>query len=305
MAVSQEQAAADFEPHRGYLLSVAYRLTSTWADAEEAVSEASLRWVQHAGSVDNTLAWLTTTVSRICLDRLRSAAHRRETYIGPCLPEPLVQVGDEPDPLDAVVREESVRLAFLVALDALSPEQRVAVVLHDVLGLAFADVADVLGCSTAAARQHASRGRKQLEQAPPPPPAPPAEVVDVLDRLSEALFAGDVAALSQLLAPDVVMLADGGGEVLAAGRPLRGQEQVIRFLVGLAERYAEGTIVSTARVNGEPALLFQVSEACLRHPRQPRFGIYAVAASGGRIHEVFAILAPDKLARAPGSPAGW
>jgi RNA polymerase sigma-70 factor, ECF subfamily len=303
MTLGQEHAAAEFERHRGHLLSVAYRLTSSWADAEDAVSETWLRWADHAGSVEKPVAWLTTAVSRICLDRLRSAAHRRETYVGPWLPEPLVQVGDDADPLDAVVREESVRLAFLVALDTLTAEQRVAVVLHDVLGLSFAEVAEVLGCSTAAARQHASRGRRQLDQAPPPPPAPPAEVADVLDRLSEALFAGDVATLSELLAPDVAMVADGGGQVLAAGRPLHGREEVTRFLMGLAERYGAMSTVSRGRVNGEPGLLLHVAESGTHHERAPRFGVYAVTASGGRVHAIYAILAPDKLTHVPGSPS--
>jgi RNA polymerase sigma-70 factor, ECF subfamily len=301
MPPGQAGAAATFEQHRGYLLSVAYRLTSSWADAEDAVSETWLRWADRADSVDRPVAWLTTAVSRICLDRLRSAAHRRETYVGPWLPEPLVAV-DDGDPLEAVVREESVRLAFLVALDTLTAEQRVAVVLHDVLGLDFAEVADVLGCSAAAARQHASRGRRRLEQAPPPPPAPPAEVTEVLDRLATALFAGDVATLSELLAPDVVMVSDGGGQVLAARRPLHGREEVMRFLLGLTERYGATASVTPTRVNGEPGLLVRVAESGVRHERQPRLGVYAVASSGGRIRQMYAILAPDKLGHVPGSP---
>lgn len=166
MQSREELAAEEFDAHRGYLLSVAYRLTGSWVDAEDAVADAWPRWLAAQGDVRSPRAWLTTVVSRIALDQLRSARARRETYVGPWLPEPLVTdagrsvVAD--DPVERVVLNEGVRMALLVVLDSLTPEQRVAVVLHDALDIPFDEVAEALGCSTEAARQHASRGRRRL-----------------------------------------------------------------------------------------------------------------------------------------------
>ena len=150
MSATTDQAAVLFDDLRPYLHSVAYRLTSSWADAEDCVSDAWPRWSVNASTVDNPRAWLTRVVARLAVDHLRSARVRRETYVGPWLPEPLLTaahggVASPRDPLEELVADESMRLAFLVVLDRLTPEQRVAVVLHDVLGLDFVEVADVLG----------------------------------------------------------------------------------------------------------------------------------------------------------------
>ena len=207
-----EGAAADvFERERPYLLSVAYRLTSSWADAEDAVARAWPRWAAAASDEADPVrvprAWLTRAVSRQALDHLRSAQVRREQYVGPWLPEPLVTAvpaaggpgggpdglagGAAPDPLDVVVRDESVRLAFLVVLDTLTPEQRVAFVLHDVLDLPFREVAAVLGCEEPTARQHASRARRRVADADPEPRVPVGEAAAVVERLAAALATGD------------------------------------------------------------------------------------------------------------------
>src|SRR5271170_1245330 len=167
----------EFEALRPHLMSVAYRLTGTVADAEDIVQEAWLRW-NSAGARDpiaDLRAWLTTVVSRLGLDRLRSAAHRRETYTGNWLPEPVVTGFDDTDPLSSVVAREDARFAAMVVLERLSADQRVAFVLHDGFNVPFAEVADVLGTSEAAARQLASRarkalGRKAAEPAPQPDP---------------------------------------------------------------------------------------------------------------------------------------
>ncbi|MPZ63714.1 MAG: sigma-70 family RNA polymerase sigma factor [Propionibacteriales bacterium] len=295
--------AVEFEQHRPYLISLAYRLTSSWADAEDAVSDLWPRWQQHGRSVDVPRAWLTTAVSRICLDRLRSASHRREKYVGPWLPEPLVQpIPQEsaaPDPLDVVVQDESVRMAFLVVLDQLTPEQRIAVVLHDALDLPFTQVAEILGCSVPAARQHASRGRRRINEAHPPPRSTLAESEKILNRLSEALAAGDADALTELLAPDVVLTSDGAGEVYAARRVLRGREDVMRFLVPLSQRYQSGAEEIPVLVNGELGAQFRVPPG---PPKQPRFGVFVASVVDGWITALYAILAPDKLRHVPGSP---
>ena len=153
---------SEFEALRPHLMAVAYRLTGTVADAEDIVQEAWLRWAAHDGEIVDLRAWLTTVVSRLGLDRLRSAAHRRESYVGQWLPEPVVTGFDGDDPLSVVVAHEDARFAAMVVLERLSPDQRVAFVLHDGFAVPFAEVADVLGTTAAAARQLASRARRAV-----------------------------------------------------------------------------------------------------------------------------------------------
>src|SRR5215210_1154361 len=159
----------EFEELRPHLLSVAYRLTGTVADAEDVVQDAWLRWDRSdADAITDLRAWLTTVVSRLALDRLRSATHRRETYYGEWLPEPVVTPLDRDDPLAAVVAGEDARFAAMVVLERLNPDQRVAFVLHDGFAVPFPEIASVLGISDAAARQLASRARRAVASAPPP-----------------------------------------------------------------------------------------------------------------------------------------
>ena len=165
MGTGADTLAVEFQRHRTHLLGVAYRLTGSLSDAEDAVQEAWLRLARLSDGdrapIREPRGWLTTVVSRLCLDRLRSAVAVRERYVGTWLPEPLLtRLDGPPDPLDDVVRDEGVRMAALVVLERLTPEQRVAFVLHDALAVPFAEIADVLGCSVATARQHASRARR-------------------------------------------------------------------------------------------------------------------------------------------------
>ncbi len=236
--------ATEFAALRGQLIAVAYRLTGTRADAEDAVQEAWLRLSAlddaKRAEINDLAAWLTTVVGRLCLDRLRSAAVRRESYVGQWLPEPIVTplgAPDREDPLDVVVRDDDVRMAAMIVLDALSPEQRVGFVLHDAFDVPFAEIADILGCTPAAARQHASRGRKHLADADPPPRASLDEQRDVLQRFTEALFAGDVATVTELLHPDVVFIGDANGKARTAVRMLTGPDKIVRFLFGLMRKY--------------------------------------------------------------------
>ncbi|MET9210604.1 MULTISPECIES: RNA polymerase sigma factor SigJ [unclassified Nocardia] len=246
-----------FESHRAHLLSVAYRLTGSVGDAEDAVQESWLRMAGvHQSEIDDLRAWLTTVVSRICLDHLRSAAVRRETYVGQWLPEPIVTTPSRtPDPLDVVVRHQDSRLAALVVLDALTPQQRVALVLHDSLDVPFDEIADILGVSADAARQLAVRARKAAAKAPEP------VADDVHDaavrRFLAALATGDVTAVAATLHPDATFVADAGGTTKTALNIVAGAEKIARLALGLWRKQQEelGLELGSATVNGQSGLV--------------------------------------------------
>ena len=226
----------EFEELRPHLLAVAYRLTGTFADAEDAVQDAWLRW-DGCGSeltIADLRAWLTTVVSRLCLDRLRSAAHRRETYVGEWLPEPVVTGFDGNDPLAAVVAGEDARFAAMVVLERLTPDQRVAFVLHDGFAVPFAEIASVLGVSDAAARQLASRARRAVASAPEPR-APTTRTTRWSGALMAAIAAGDMDAVVRLLHPEVTFTGDSNRRAPTAARVIHGPDKVARFLFGLAQ----------------------------------------------------------------------
>ncbi|MFD2419977.1 sigma-70 family RNA polymerase sigma factor [Amycolatopsis pigmentata] len=297
---------SEFEKLRPRLTTVAYRLTGSVSDAEDAVQES---WLRLAGltageraAIRDLTGWLTTVVGRICLDRLRSAAVRRERYIGEWLPEPVVtpldSAGD--DPLEAAVRDEGVRMAAMVVLDKLTPEQRVAFVLHDAFSLPFAEIGEILGVSPATARQHASRGRRALDDAQPPPRASMAEQRAVLDRFMAAVAAGDVRAVAEVLHPDVVLIGDSDGKAKTTHRVMVGASKVLRFFDGLQRMYSPGAF-ATARpflVNGDVGLFV---------PKLPGADGYRTldahlttfAIRGGRIEAIYDMANPDKLTRVP------
>ncbi|MBA8825478.1 RNA polymerase sigma factor (sigma-70 family) [Saccharopolyspora lacisalsi] len=207
MDEGDDALAAEFDRHRPNLLRAAYRLTARPADAEDAVQEAWRRLMRlaeaHKARIGDLGAWLTTVVGHICLDHMRSAAVRRESYVGPWLPEPVVGEvdGQARDPLDVVVDHEDLRFAALPVLHELTPEQRLAFVLHDGFDTPFAEIADVLGCTAATARQHASRGRRAMTTAGPPPRIPMPEQQRVPGEFLAAVSARDVAAVARVLHP--------------------------------------------------------------------------------------------------------
>lgn len=253
-----------FESHRAHLLSVAYRLTGSVGDAEDAVQESWLRLAgAHQSEIDDPRAWLTTVVSRICLDRLRSAAVRRESYVGQWLPEPVVTArtpSSTPDPLETVVRKQEYRLAAMVVLDRLTPPQRVAFVLHDGLSVPFDEIAEILDVSPEAARQLAVRARKAV--ADTPPPVSDAEHDAAVQRFLTALRSGDVRAVTAALHPDSVVIGDADGTTSTAVNILRGADRIARFYLGLVRKYGlDGSDVDPAynyefaSVNGQLGLV--------------------------------------------------
>ncbi|MGV0741469.1 sigma-70 family RNA polymerase sigma factor [Mycolicibacterium sp. XJ870] len=290
-------AVDEFEALRPQLLAVAYRLTGTYADAEDIVQDAWIRWDANRGQVNDLRAWLTTVVSRLGLDRLRSAAHRRETYFGEWLPEPVVTF-DANDPLNAVVAGEDARFAAMVVLERLNPDQRVAFVLHDGFGVPFTEIADVLGVSAAAARQLASRARKAVADAPPPVPDDTHN--EIAGTLMAALAAGDMEAVVRLLHPDVTFTGDSNRRAPTAPRVIHGPEKVARFLFSLARRYGPNWLAGNqlALVNGELGVYTVGAPAVDRYPElMPR--ITAMTIRDGKVCAVWDIANPDKFTGSP------
>jgi RNA polymerase sigma-70 factor, ECF subfamily len=294
-----DELAAEFERHRAHLIGVAYRITGTVADAEDAVQEAWLRLTRaDRAQLRDVRAWLTTVVARIGLDRLRSAVARREQYAGPWLPEPIVTAPDSTEPLAAVVRADDLRMAALVVLERLTPEQRVAFVLHDAFGVPFAEIADVLGCSVAAARQHASRGRRAVADAQPPPRAALAEQQRLVSALVTAVTSGDLDAVVRLLHPDVVVVGDGGGKAPAAGRPLYGPREVANFLLGLERIYRlPPQALEPVLVNGDLGMLVRPGRT--GDGRAVPASVSVPVIRDGRIVALYSVVNPDKLHRLP------
>ncbi|KWX65893.1 sigma-70 family RNA polymerase sigma factor [Mycobacterium sp. NAZ190054] len=288
----------EFEQLRPHLLSVAYRLTGTVADAEDIVQDAWLRWDTHrATAVDDLKAWLTTVVSRLALDRLRSAAHRRETYIGEWLPEPVVTGLDGDDPLAAVVAGEDARFAAMVVLENLTPDQRVAFVLHDGFAVPFPEIAEVLGSSPESARQLASRARRAVSAAPPPA----AEHTEVVGKLLEAMASGDLGQVVALLHPEVTFTGDSNRRAPTAARVIHGSDKVARFLLGLTHRYGAQRLFDSGTlglVNGELGLYSSGAEATDDAPAlAPR--IQALTVRDGRVVAIYDIANPDKFTGSP------
>ncbi|GIE97922.1 RNA polymerase sigma factor SigJ [Paractinoplanes rishiriensis] len=283
----------EFEAERPHLLAVAYRMLGSRAEAEDAVQEAWLRYAKArtGGEIRDLRGWLTTVTGRICLDVLKSARVSREAYPGQWLPPYLVD--PDADPAGRVEMSDQVALALLVVLERLTPEQRVALVLHDAFAVPFEDVATVLGTTETAARQHASRGRRAVAAGGVRHNAGLAEQRRVLGAFLEAANTGDVQALAAVLAPDVVAIGDGGGLVPGVGtRAIVGADKVARFYLGII-----GTKLAEATV--EPVLVNGTSAAVLIRGTfadgRPLLSVLAPAVADGRITGLFNQLNPNKL----------
>lgn len=288
----------EFEALRPRLQAVAYRLTGSVADAEDIVQDAWLRWHSATDEIEDLPAWLTTVVSRLGLDRLRSAVYRRETYVGEWLPEPVVTGLDGNDPLNALVASEDARFAAMVVLDRLAPDQRVAFVLHDGFSVPFKQIAETLGVSDAAARQLASRARRTV--AATPEPVADADHNEVVGKLLEALMSGSVEAVVRLLHPDVTMTGDSDGKAPTAVRVIRGPDKVARFLLGLMERYGPQMMqaINPALVNGQFGMYLMETDTDPNfRPVLPRVSAYTVR--DGKVLAVWDVSNPDKFTGSP------
>lgn len=282
--------AEDFEIHRRYLGTVAYRMLGSLADAEDIVQEAWLRWsAEDRADVENPRAYLTTIVTRLCYDQLGSARVRREAYFGEWLPEPMVD--DAPSPQERAELGEEVSLAMMAVLERLSPAERAAFVLHDVFGVDFPQIAETLERSDAAVRQLASRARRQVKDAAPRRSVDRAAHRQAVEAFAAAVNAGDIIGLMRILDPDTVWHSDGGGIVTAGARPVLGAEKVLRLIAGLREKYfPAGSTAATVEVNGEPGVAFY-------SPDGTPSGILTLCVDEGKIVESHIVVNPEKLGR--------
>ena len=280
----QMQLAEDFQEARSRLVRVAYSILGSRAEAEDAVADCWLRLVRADARehVEDVLAWSTVAVARISLDVLRSARVRRESYVGPWLPEPDVVA----DPADRITLDDSVRYALLVVLEDLSPAERTAWVLHDLFDMPFPEIAAAVGRTPAAVRQLASRARRHVAASTPRMEVDRSEHDEVVAAFLVAAAGGDLSALVQTLDPSVVLTSDGGGVVSAARRPVAGPDRVARFVLGVI-RKLQGD-VSTAQINGRTGLVV--------HEEDQLTTVISLTVSDGRVHRVDVVLAPDKLA---------
>ncbi|MEO6714820.1 MAG: sigma-70 family RNA polymerase sigma factor [Mycobacteriales bacterium] len=249
---------AAFDEARPQLFAVAYRLLGTVTDAEDVLQDAYLRW-QGADrrDVESPAAYLTTIVTRLCLDVLKSARVQREVYVGPWLPEPLIDAAT--GPAETAEMADSLSMAFLVLLESLTPLERAAFVLRQVFGYEYAELAAVLDRDEAACRQLVSRAKSHVESRRPRATASRSDGERLVTEFLTACATGDVDGLMDMLAPDVVLRSDGGGVVSAARRPIYGADDVARFMVGVTKQGARTDFtVDLARINGDPGCVVRI-----------------------------------------------
>lgn len=281
-ATSGHDAAASFDPLRPRLIRIAYRMLGSVADAEDVVQDAFLRWLDtDRDAVREPEAFLRRVVTRLCLDQLKSARRRRETYVGPWLPEPVVEAeGGEID---------DVTLPLMMALERLSPLERAAFLLHDVFGVGFDEISETLGREPAACRQLASRARTHVRAARPRFPMPKERGLEIAAAFFAASRNGDMQQLRSLLADDVTVYADGGGKTPAALHPVAGSDDVLRLFASLARIFAEkmSRIVRYGFINGLPGFITIEQDDTLQTT--------ALQIDDGKITGVYVMRNPDKL----------
>lgn len=280
---------------RRHLMSLAFRMLGTVAEAEDAVQETYVRWYRMSdaerGAIDVPRAWLTRAASRVCLNVLASARMRRERYIGPWLPEPVPSsVFAEPsqaaiDPVDRVTLDESVSTALLVVLEAMTPAERVAFVLHDVFAMPFDEIATIVGRNAAACRQLATSARRRVQESTSRQ-VPRAEHDQVVHAFSAAARNGDLAGLIAVLDPDVVLHSDGGGIVTAARNPVFGADKVARFLFGALTKNPDAEVLDQQTSDGLGFALWEEGRI---------IGVVTLEVINGLIANVRMVLNPNKL----------
>lgn len=293
--MATDSGAAEFETHRRYLRSLAYRMLGSRADAEDAVQDAWLRWhASDRSSVEHPRAFLSQTVTRLCLDRIKSAQAQREVYVGAWLPEPVVDdtVDFQPGPETMHELANDLSFAFMLTLERLSPLERAAFLLHDVFDMDYADIARTLGRSESACRQLASRARSNVHANRPACKVSEEEGKRLADAFADAVRHGDVAGLAAVLAQDATFVSDGGGRVTAVPRPVVGRDKVAQVIIGFAKLAKPGEVhIRRAQINGLAGFVMSGADGTL-------IQTLAIEADGhGRISAIYVMRNPEKLQR--------
>jgi RNA polymerase sigma-70 factor, ECF subfamily len=286
----EDEAARTFEPHRRRLTGLAYRMLGSLAEAEDIVQDAYLRWHNaDRNAVTDPRAYLSSAVARLCLDHLKSARVRRENYVGPWLPEPIIDASVV-TPEEATELADDVSVALMMTLERLSPLERAAFILHDVFDMNFNAVATVLDRDATACRQLAARARAHVHDARPRFKASAEDAAHLSDAFYHAIMSGDVAGLGRMLAQDAVLYSDGGGKRTAALNPIRGSEKIVRFFIGIAQKRRLPTLaaIHRASINGLPGFVLVDEEGALE--------TLAFDIHDGRVAAIYAVRNPDKLA---------
>jgi RNA polymerase sigma-70 factor (ECF subfamily) len=287
--IAGEDAGQTFELHRRRLTGLAYRMLGSLAEAEDIMQDAYLRWHKaDRNTVADARAYLSSTVARLCLDHLKSARVRREQYVGPWLPEPIVDPSIlAPDTASELADDLSV--ALMMTLERLSPLERAAFILHDVFDMDFDTIASVLDRNVAACRQLAARARAHVHDERPRFNASPEDAARLSDAFHQAVLSGNVAGLGQMLAADAVLYTDGGGKRTAALNPIRGSDKIMRFFAGIAQKGGLSTLATFRRLslNGLPGFIFVDDEGAIE--------TLALEINDGRIAAIYAVRNPEKL----------
>ena len=280
-----DPATEAFLAHRNLLFTVAYEMLGSAADAEDVLQETWLRWTGvDLGTVRDQRAYLVQITTRQALIRLRTLGRRKESYVGPWLPEPLLTA---PDVAEDVELADSVSMAMLLVLETLTPAERAVFVLRDVFDLAYEEIAEAIGKSPAAVRQIAHRARAHVAARRPRAGVSRTETRDALEAFRRAAETGDLQSLLDVLAPDVVLLGDGGGIKQTVARPIVGAGKVGRLLVAALGRITAGASLRAAEVNGHPALIVLIDGAIDT--------VIAVRLDDGRVTGLYAVRNPEKL----------
>ena len=282
-----------FESYRPYLFAIAYRMLGSAMDAEDMVQETYLRFQAiEPSTIHSFKAYLTTILVRLCMDQLQLARRKREQYMGPWLPEPVLteEVMETADPEERVEKKESISLAFLILLEQLQPFERAVFLLREVFEYEFVEIAGMLGKSEAACRRSFSRAKQHLQAHRPRFQPAPDEHQQLLNSFLQAVTIGETNALTNILAEQVTFWADGGGKVKGAPtRPLSGRIAVVRFFLGTKRLWPEDASVELGEVNGQAALIIRADKKA--------FSVLALDVEHGQIQTIWVIANPDKLTR--------
>jgi RNA polymerase sigma-70 factor, ECF subfamily len=293
MSPAPQDHLAAFQEHRPLLFALAYRLLGRATEAEDVLQDAYLRFLgAPLADIESPKAYLSTIVTRLCLNQLTSARAQRETYIGPWLPEPVLDT-DHPElnnPEARAIESETISLAFMVLLERLTPAERAVFLLREVFDYEYREIAGILDRSETACRQLFSRAKDRIAAERPRFQANPEEHRRLLEEFMRAARNGDLDGLTNLLADDVTFWADGGGKVRGAAlQPVRGRADVARFVIGVTARFTPaGAQLAVADVNGKPTLL-------IRHPDGTPAIVVSIDVDRSRIRNIWAIGNPDKL----------